>query len=364
MLNRVFLLCASMILLGCAACSKYSAGGAAIYSDIKNDEYVVFFRTTAWLDESSQEWHVPIHGWIYEPEDSVARKEIFSATLENQYGLVTNEKTKPNFTRRINLMIADNERDKQIVVAVAGRTYILPPSGVDGHFERILISPSVEVDKFAEGDLIKYSAVTRESETRTFRGETKLLTPTGLSVISDIDDTVKISNVRDRSSLLEHTFFLDFSAVPGMTELYDEWSEHAVSLHFVSSSPWQLYSPLQEFLDSNRFPWSTLSLKSVRFRDETLFNLFKEGTETKPVVIEEILNTYAGRKFVLIGDSGEQDPEVYGALVRKYPDQILKIYIRNVTGESADNERFESAFEGFDRGRWELFEDPQTLVFP
>lgn len=358
MMSRVFLVCVSMMICGCAA------DAVALYSDIKDDEYVVFFRTTAWLDEASQEWHVPIHGWIYEPESSVARKKILSRILKAEYGLGTNEATKQNFSRRINLMIADNERGKKIVVAVAGRNYALPPSGVNGHFERTLIIPSTEVDEFIEGDRLRYSAVTREGEMRAFAGETRMIMPTGLSVISDIDDTVKISNVRDRRSLLEHAFFLDFSAAPNMAQLFGQWSEEDISLHFVSSSPWQLYTPLQEFLDSNHFPWSTLSLKSVRFRDKTLFNLFKDGTETKPAVIEEILNTYAGRKFVLVGDSGEQDPEVYAALIRRYPDQILKIFIRNVTDEAAGNQRFESVFEGIDRDCWELFDDPRALVFP
>jgi phosphatidate phosphatase APP1 len=67
---------------------------------------------------------------------------------------------------------------------------------------------------------------------------------------------------------------------------------------------------LVEFLDASGFSPSVLNLKSVRFRDETLLDLLKKGTETKPAAIERILNTYPDRRFVLVGDSGEQDPEV------------------------------------------------------
>ena len=183
-------------------------------------------------------------------------------------------------------------------------------------------------------------------------------------MISDIDDTVKISNVTDRKSLLEHTFLLDFVAAPGMAELYRNWAADDVGFHFVSSSPWHLYEPLSEFLDSSGFPAATFSLKSVRFRDETLFDLFKKGTETKPAAIRKILDRYPGRKFVLVGDSGEQDPEVYAALLRERPEQILRVYIRNVTQESADNERFGEVFESIDPDRWQLFTDPQTLSLP
>ncbi len=149
-----------------------------------------------------------------------------------------------------------------------------------------------------------------------------------------------------------------------MAEKYREWSDNDVSFHFVSSSPWQLYSPLTEFLDRDNFPWATLSLKAVRFRDETLFDLFKKGTETKPAVIEKILATYPDRTFVLVGDSGEQDPEVYADLLRKFPDQVQEVLIRNVTQETADNERFAKVFDNIDEDRWQLFDDPRDLRFP
>jgi len=361
---KTTLLCIYFALFAYPFAATASEDQGTPYSDIRSDETVVFFRTTAWLDEQNQEWHVPIHGWIYEPEDSTVRTKIFSSVLKNKYDLAPSAETDANFSRRLNLLIADNERGKRIVVSVAGSNYVLPESSPNGHFEKTLTIPVADIEEFAENNFVHYEVVTRKTETRTFPGEVRLLNPTGLSIISDIDDTVKISDVTDRRSLLEHTFLLDFAATPGMAELYNAWSTHDVSLHFVSSSPWQLYSPLREFLDESNFPWSSFSLKAVRFRDETLFDLFRKGTETKPVAIEKILGAYGGRQFVLVGDSGEQDPEVYAAILRKYPDQILKIFIRNVTQESADNDRFKSVFACVDADRWQLFDDPLTLVLP
>ena len=149
-----------------------------------------------------------------------------------------------------------------------------------------------------------------------------------------------------------------------MADLYRRWSGEGVAFHYVSSSPWQLYEPLDEFLAGSGFPWSTFSLKPVRFRDETLLDLFKKGTETKPRAIEAILDRYPARQFVLVGDSGEQDPEVYAAMMRRRPDQIAKVYIRNVTQESADNARFTTLFADIDRNRWQLFDDPKSLAIP
>ena len=89
-----------------------------------------------------------------------------------------------------------------------------------------------------------------------------------------------------------------------MPALYRRWAKQGATFHFVSSSPWHLYEPIDEFLSSNDFPPRSLSLKLVRLTDKTLFDLFKEGTETKPAQIEPILARFPGRRFVLVGDSG------------------------------------------------------------
>jgi hypothetical protein len=340
----------------------FLAGDSQIaYSNISDDEHVVFFNTTAWMDEASQQWQVPIHGWVYEPQDSSARKSAFAKILEEEFGLEANAETESNFTDRLNLLIADNERGKTIVVDIAGRTVELLPSEANGHFETLLTFSAAEIEEYADDSIVKFSMVTGANDRRVFRGEVRLVGPVGLSIISDIDDTIKVSTVTDRRKLLEYTFFLDFVAVPGMASRYSNWADQDASLHFVSSSPWQLYSPLSEFMDAAGFPWSSVNLKQVRFRDETLFDLFKKGTETKPRVIRLILNAYPSRNFVLVGDSGEQDPEVYASLLREHPNQIRKIYIRNVTDESSDNERFSILFDGVEQERWQLFDDPAVL---
>jgi len=337
-------------------------GQTLSYSDLRSDEHLVFFRTSAWLNDSGTAWHVPIHGWTYEPQSSVVRKALFAELLESEFDLEPDQDTERNFTRRLNLMIADSERSKRIVISVVGQQFTMTPSAANGQFETTLIISTDDVEAFSDGQHLPFTAVTRANEARDFSGEVLLVDPHGISVISDIDDTVKISHVRDRKRLLEQTFLLDFAAVDGMSELYETWSDTGTSLHFVSSSPWQLYAPLDEFLVEAGFSGFTINLKAVRFRDETLLDLFKKGTETKPKAIEKILNTYPGRQFFLVGDSGEHDPEVYAQIAEKYPDQILAIFIRNVTEEAAGNERFDNVFENLDEKRWTLFDDAGDLL--
>ena len=359
---RTFLaLCVLITVSACRLGDSSPGDIPVVTSDIAQDETLVFFRTAGWLDENAQEWHLPVHGWIYEPQDSSVRKALFEKILEEKFELAIDDSNEANFSERLNLLIADNERGKTIVIKLAGRVFEMPLSSENGHFETILRVPKAEIADLLKAGRLPYSAVTRESEGRSFEGEIRLVPPVGLSIVSDIDDTVKISNVTDHKQLLESAFLLDFAAAPGMDRLFSDWAAQDASFHFVSSSPWQLYTPLQEFLDDSGFPWATFNLKAVRFRDETLFDLFKKGTETKPPLIKAILDRYPERTFILVGDSGEQDPEVYAALLREYPDQVAEVYIRNVTQAATDDERFATLFNGIEPERWHLFDDPGQL---
>jgi phosphatidate phosphatase APP1 len=116
-----------------------------------------------------------------------------------------------------------------------------------------------------------------------------------------------------------------------------------------------LFPELYEFLQKDRFPSAGFALKVVRFRDETLFNLFKPATETKPEQIKAILAAYPQRQFILIGDSGELDPEVYSDFLTEYPQQVQRICIRNITSSSLTDARF-SQLEAVKRSLLVLFD--------
>lgn len=101
------------LLIGCTGCASRSDADAMI-SAIKPDEAMVFLRTSGWLDETRREWHLPLHGWIHEPEDSTVRKAEFEKILKNRFDLRVNEENEGNVSRRVNLLVSDNERGKRI----------------------------------------------------------------------------------------------------------------------------------------------------------------------------------------------------------------------------------------------------------
>jgi hypothetical protein len=333
-------------------------------SSLASDEDVVLFETAAWRDQTADHWHVPVHGWVHEPEDSRFRKAAIEKLLDHGFGITVSPATRSNFDRRVNALLADNERGERIVIDLGGERYPLAESEPNGHFRDIVEVDAAHAGVLAADGLLRYRAVLRPGDTRSFTGSARLVDGVGLSVISDIDDTIKITNVRDRREMLERSLLRDFEAVPGMAALYAAWAERGVAFHFVSSSPWHLYPFLAEFTRRAGFPWATFSLKHVRVKDKTLLDLFKPGTETKPVQIEPLLERFSDRRFILIGDNGEQDPEVYAQLLARHPQQVVRVYIRNVAGESAGDVRYRRLFAGVDPATWRLFDDPATLELP
>lgn len=95
----------------------------------------------------------------------------------------------------------------------------------------------------------------------------------------------------------------------------------------MSHSPWNLYRYLELFLRQNNFPKGPILLRS--FGDF----LKKKSRHEKPQKQKEILHllkTYPNLPFILIGDSGEQDPDIYIEIAEEFPDRISAIYLRRV----------------------------------
>jgi len=111
------------------------------YSDINHNENLVFFQTSAWLNKQENILNIPIHGWVYKPQNSYVRKHAFLKVLKSKYGLIPKEEEKKNVNERVNLLIADNERGREIIIKLDDAIYSLPKSSPNGHFETVLKIP-------------------------------------------------------------------------------------------------------------------------------------------------------------------------------------------------------------------------------
>jgi phosphatidate phosphatase APP1 len=173
------------------------------------------------------------------------------------------------------------------------------------------------------------------------RATQHVLTPppeAAFGVISDMDDTVIQSRMTNflqaaRTVILGNARTrLPFPGIAAFYQALQRGAEGVAVVNpifYVSSSPWNLYDVITEFLDLQQIPNGPLLLRDWDLNRWAL--LPKRRYAHKGKIIREILMTYPTLPFILIGDSGQQDPEIYRAIVGEFPDRILAVYIRDVT---------------------------------
>ena len=169
------------------------------------------------------------------------------------------------------------------------------------------------------------------AENLSATAEVKIYEPQGVSMISDIDDTIKHSAIADGAKeMFRNTFVRSLSdlTVLGVKEWYTKVADMGVGIHYVSNSPWQLYPVLKNFFSLAGLPQGSFHLKQY---SGMLQGIFEPTSERKRSTLERIMQDFPERRFILVGDSGEADLEAYSDLVLANPGKILAIFIRDVT---------------------------------
>ncbi|KAF7716769.1 Uncharacterized protein PECH_008806 [Penicillium ucsense] len=158
-----------------------------------------------------------------------------------------------------------------------------------------------------------------------------VIEPAGISLISDIDDTVKHSAISSGAKeIFRNTFVRELAElnIDGVSEWYSQVAQRGVEIHYVSNAPWQLYPLLERYFKQVGLPPGSFHLKQY---SGMLQGIFEPTAERKRGPLEQILRDFPERKFILVGDSGEADLEVYTEVVLANPGRILGIFIRDVT---------------------------------
>lgn len=156
-----------------------------------------------------------------------------------------------------------------------------------------------------------------------------------IGIISDIDDTILKSDVTATWKLLRNSLTVPpgrREAVPGMAALYHTVLSRnpapgASAVFYVSSSPRQLTDNVRSFLNNGGFPRGVLRLKEI---SEHGGNSLFSHSDYKLRALSELFTAYPDVRFVLFGDDGEQDPEIYAELQKIFPAQIEAVWIRRV----------------------------------
>jgi hypothetical protein len=360
----------------------------SVITDLNVADCARLFPSLGHLEPDGRHWRIQVHGEVFASGKISLGKRFLLKLLQRAMQVPQSEFASELFRARIDRFLAVDGKGKRVAVQfvdpvlLGEAVHVIPKrTRPNGHFfgtvrlpAELLKSPPVATEPVATGPTT-LAAPTSDGKPRRIdlavhrpdQGLPPMVSPVyllpdrGVSVISDIDDTLKHSYVACKRTLLTNTFLRQFVPVPGMAELFRRWDSEGAAFHYVSSSPWQLYSHLAEHLSEQQFPEGSFHLRTFRLRDHLIRRILMLRRSGKAAVIRSILQTYPGRKFLLVGDSGELDPEIYGAMARKFPRQVIGIHIRQIAGPGNTPQRFARAFRGIPYEVVRLFREPDEL---
>ena len=322
---------------------------------LEDREFVTFYPTYGYREGSH--WKIPVRIWVHEPR-RLAEKLV--RLLADNIGN-TGDSELEILATRIADIVADSESLERVIFIfdndpeqqewrVRTGDGKQPRSDLNGTIRGHILLPEEKAqDLFqaqnSQDGWLTFRAVSKD---HSGIGRVRLIEPEGLSVISDIDDTIKVTEIpAGGKTVVRNTFFRPFAAAQEMAARYRDIGN--ASFHYVSGAPWQLYRPLAAFIREEGFPEGSFHMKSVpkNLLSPTtwkqLLKLIGDATvDQKVFQIREIMRHFPDREFIFIGDSGEHDPEVYAHLRQTFGNRVREIWIRDlVNARHTDPARLE-----------------------
>jgi phosphatidate phosphatase APP1 len=246
------------------------------------------------------------------------------------------------FSKNLRRLTSSNWNGASVEVRYADRTATVQSSG-DGNFSVTLTSG----DKPFEVGLATAEANVKGAETGA--ATVNIIAPKApFFVVSDFDDTLAVTNVVKGTQVVKAAFFEDESSQPvveGMSAFYgclESDKPARTGFALVSGSPQQYVNRVRSFLAAHRFPVFGIYLRDL---GPSTLSGYKQ-----PVI--RALLTQIPNEVVLVGDSGEKDPEIYKQMAAEFPGRVKAIYIRDA-GRAEDKKRFEGMY---------LFEHPREAA--
>jgi hypothetical protein len=320
--------------------------GALVASAIPRDAEEVIFYPTYGVKQAA-EWRIDVRAKVQEPRDA-------GPTIGTLFRRIPARDAREldNLKKRLADFIADDESREEVSFAfdadssktpyrIAARNGTFPSSDANGVVEGTLTLPDAVAQRLlaeqgSKDGWLTYHAVSKD---HSGVGRVRLIGPTGVSIISDIDDTIKVTQIPAGARIVaQNTFYRDFESTTELAAVYKELA--GAPVHYVSGGPWQLYRPLAQFLIDGHHPEGSFHMKrltgGIRTPVTSLENLARfalpSGTvDHKTSEISRIMKRFPGRRFVLIGDSGERDPEIYREIRKRFGAQVERIVIRDLT---------------------------------
>ena len=309
-------------------------------------EEVTFFPTYGYREGNN--WNINLRGWVHQNRshlNKVVTKLVTAfATVKDKCDAAE----MANFQSRSSDFEDDDKSLEKVIIKFDSD----PEAKLYEFNKRSDANGIVELDLTLTDDRARqllaseqstngwltFSAVSND---HTGRGRIRLIEPDGVSLISDIDDTIKVTDIpAGKDTVLRNTFCRDFKSLPEMAKSYRDLGD--IPVHYISGGPQQMFGPLYDFLiiepggfpegtfHLNFFPKNLLAADTIRL----VVGRFTSTFDHKVEEITKLMKRFPRRQFILVGDSGEVDPEVYMRIRSERPDQVKEIRIRDLVNDN------------------------------
>lgn len=249
------------------------------------------------------------------------------------------DKRKKNFLAMMSRYVSEGIPDIRVEISFRGQEHVVV-TDKDGLFEAEI---NLEAPAKQGWQKVTYQVLDEiverqeplENEGEVFINDQK----NQFAIVSDVDDTILISHATQALKKLRLILTknsktrLPFVGVASFYKALQTGnpSDNCNPIFYVSSSEWNLYDFLEDFCDVRNIPKGPFLLQELK---TSLWKLMKSGGGThshKKDKVLHLMEVYPDQKFILIGDSGQRDAELYQSIAEQYPDRILSIYIRDVS---------------------------------
>jgi phosphatidate phosphatase APP1 len=187
-------------------------------------------------------------------------------------------------------------------------------------------------------------------------------------IISDVDDTILESFTRSFFFFLLNSFIINPKKVKGMPQVYSYMQRKLINIRFwyISASPYNIFPYVRSFHNISSYPQGDVVLPTKRQILSFLFSTSEQIYRYKFCAIEYIHTIYSPQNVVCIGDSVQEDPEIYGDIYRRRPCWVQAIFIR-IVGDECDYRnslaRFRKAFSEIPTTIWYTFRSPDEELY-
>ncbi|KAJ5921052.1 hypothetical protein N7466_009378 [Penicillium verhagenii] len=187
-----------------------------------------------------------------------------------------------------------------------------------------------------------------------------LVPPTGLTIVSDIDDILRVTKIYEPEQGLLNSFARPFTAWENMPDIYRNWSVSVPNMHFhyLTTTPEQITRNYMQFIYAN-YPGGSFDTRPLNFSDVSA------TLSIRKFLLQKVFETYPERKFILIADTSNSDVmRDYPEMATEFPGQVQCIWLRN-TSATDPGDKFPydtSGFKSLNQSNYMFFLNPDDLT--